>query len=253
MTGTGRPVALITGGSRGVGAATALALAARGHDLALVYRNKAARAAQVAAEASRIGSAALTVACDITREAEVAALYGRVRKWRAQLDLLVLNASGGLERDLLAADPGYPLHMNRDAQLALLVGALPLLRPGGVVVFVTSHWAHLYGQVQQLPAYAPIAASKYAGEQALRARQPRLSAHGVRLIVVTGDVIEGTITPRLLDRTAPGFTDQWRDGDGALPTTGDMGETIAAAALDAALPSGHVVVVGHPLSALPRL
>lgn len=62
MIGIRRPVALITGGSRGVGAATALALAARGHDLALVYRNKAGRAAQVTAEASTFGAAALNTA-----------------------------------------------------------------------------------------------------------------------------------------------------------------------------------------------
>ena len=45
-----------------------------------------------------------------------------------------------------------------------------LLAPGATVVHVTSHWAHLYGSVPQLPDYEPVARSKHAGEEALRAR-----------------------------------------------------------------------------------
>src|SRR6185437_14331632 len=99
----------------------------------------------------------------------------------------------------------YPMRINRDAQINAFHGALPLMTQGGVVVFVTSHWAHLYGQVEQIPAYEPVAESKHAGEVALRARKDELAARGIRLIVVTGDLIEGTITPKLLERTAPGL------------------------------------------------
>ena len=113
--GQRRPVALVTGGSRGVGAATVLSLAAGGYDVALVYRNKATRAADVAAAAERAGAATLALACDITRPEGVAALLGQIGVWRGRLDALVLNASGGLERDLLAADPDYPTRINRDA------------------------------------------------------------------------------------------------------------------------------------------
>jgi NAD(P)-dependent dehydrogenase (short-subunit alcohol dehydrogenase family) len=174
-----------------------------------------------------------------------------VAHWRTRLDVLVLNASGGLERDLLAADPEYPMRINRDAQLAVVEHLLPLLNPKGTVLFVTSHWAHRYGQVAQIPAYEPIARSKYAGEQALRAWQPRLAAGGVRLLVVTGDLIEGTITPKLLERSAPGFTQEWRDLHGTLLTAEQFGAAIARAALDPTLASGQVVVVGNALETLP--
>jgi NAD(P)-dependent dehydrogenase (short-subunit alcohol dehydrogenase family) len=245
-----RKTALITGGSRGIGAATTLALAERGYDLVITYRNKAARAEEVVAEAQQRGVRALARGCDITREADREELFARIKIWGEGLDLLILNASGGLERDLLAIDPNYPMHINRDAQVALLDGALPLMSAGGVVVFVTSHWAHLYGRVEQIPTYEPVAESKAAGEQALVARQVELNAQGIRLIIVTGDLIEGTITPKLLERAEPGLAEQRRDAIGPLPTVAEMGEAIAAAATDSALPSGHVVVIGGTLEAM---
>lgn len=245
-----RFVALVTGGSRGIGAETALALAEHGYDVALTYRNKTARAQEVAAAITQQGREALALCCDITQADEVAYLFQQVGQWRARLDILVLNASGGMERDLVAADPDYAMHINRDAQLALVKAALPRFRPGGVIVFVTSHWAHLYGQMQQLPAYEPVAESKHAGEQVLRALQPDLDALGLRLLVVTGDLVEGTITPRLLERSAPGLIERRRTTQGALPTARDMGRAIAQAALNPTLASGATIVIGASLESM---
>lgn len=250
MNASQAPVALVTGGSRGIGAATTLDLAKRGYDVVITYRNKATRADEVLKQATQQGVRVVAVGCDITRQDEREQLYTTIAEWSGRLDALILNASGGLERDLLVADPDYPMHINHDAQVALLDGALPLMRAGSVVVFVTSHWAHLYGQIEQIPAYTPVAASKYAGEQALRARQQELSARGIRLIVVTGDLIADTITPKLLERSAPGLAEQRRDAIGSLPTATSMGEAIAAAACDESLPSGHTVVIGGSLASL---
>lgn len=243
-------VALVTGGSRGIGAETALVLAEHGYDVALTYRNKAARAQEVVTNITGQGREALALPCDITHEDEVAHLFQQVGRWRAHLNMLVLNASGGMERDLVAADPDYAMHINRDAQLTLVNAALPLLRPGGTIVFVTSHWAHLYGKLPQLPAYEPVAESKHAGEQALRALQPDLHALGLRLLVVTGDLVEGTITPRLLERNAPGLIERRRTTQGALPTARDMGRVIARAALDPTLASGATIVIGASLESM---
>lgn len=249
-TGGSPPTALVTGGSRGIGAATALALARRGYDIALTYRNKEARARAVADEVAGAGTRALPVRCDMTRPDEVAALFEALRRWRAGLDALVLNASGGLERDLVAADPEYAMRINRDAQVTMFEGALPMLRAGGIVVFVTSHWAHRYGEVTQLPVYEPVAASKHAGEMALRARQADLEARGIRLIIVTADVVEGTITPRLIARATPGLAEAQGGASRHVITAAEVGEAIAAAAANAALPSGSVVVLGGPLESV---
>src|SRR5215831_2103548 len=245
LNGAGR-VALVTGGSRGIGAATVLALCRRGCDVAFTYRSRLRRAEQVLSEASRAGRRAAAFANDMTDAVATAAFFRSLREWTDRLHVLVLNASGGLEP---GAEPGYAMRINRDAQLAFAELALPLLVAGATIVLVTSHWAHRYGEVPQLPAYAPIAESKHAGEKALRERfaDPRA---GIRLVVVTGDLVEGTVTPKLLERASRGLAEHRRHEVGNLPTTADMAAAIAGAALDDALPAGHTVVVGAELSSL---
>lgn len=245
-----RRVALITGGSRGIGAATALTFAQHGYDVALTYRNKAARAQEVVDSIEQLGQRGLALACDMTHSEEIQHFFHAFRSWSGHLDALILNASGGMERDLVAADPAYPMHINRDAQVHFVDAALPLLASKSTITLVTSHWAHLYGQMQQLPAYEPVAESKHAGEQVLRARQDEFAALGIRLLIVTGDLIEGTITPKLLERAAPGLIAERRTTQGALPTASEMGQQIALATLNPALESGSLVVVGAPLASM---
>ena len=247
-----RPVALVTGGSRGIGAATALELSIQGYDVAITYRNKMARANQVADAITQQGARALSVCCDITLQADIDRLFTTLRDWSSRLDLLVLNVAGGLERNLVVADPSYPMRINRDAQLALLDSALPLMLQGSVVVYVTSHWAHLYGQADYPPAYTPVAETKHAGEQALRARQEDLADRGIRLFIVTGDLVQGTINAKLIERILPGFTEGRRQRGFQLPTVTEMGQAIVKAAMDPTLPNGHTIVVGCALDAVDR-
>ncbi len=235
---------LITGASRGIGAATALALAAAGADVVIHYHSKAARAEAIAEQVRAQGRRALTVAADLTDEAAVRAMLATVRAEFGRLDGLVLNASGGLERDR-SDDPDYAMRINRDAQLWTLAHAEPLLGPGGRIVFVTSHWAHFYGRAWQYPAYEPVARSKHAGEQALLARLPELAAHGLRLVRVSGDVVEGTITPKLLDHAQPGMLTVRRRDAGRLPTVDDMAAAIVQGLADDTLAPAAILFVGE--------
>jgi 3',5'-cyclic AMP phosphodiesterase CpdA len=141
------------------------------------------------------------------------------------------------------------MRINRDAQVATLDALVPLLARGATVLFVTSHWAHLYGRVPQIPDYEPVARSKHAGEQALRARIADLAVAGIRLIVVTGDLVEGTITARLLERRSHGLHDA-RSKESVTPEV--FARAIADAALDPSLPSGATVVVGGALASVPQ-
>ncbi len=220
-------VALVTGGSRGVGAVTARLLAERGADVVITYRDKERRAQQTIEQVKAAGTRGLAVQSDMTDEASVAAMFVRIEEHFGRLDVVVLNASGGLEKD---ASPDYAMRLNRDAQVSLVEGALPLMREGGRIVFVTSHLAHFHGEKPVMPEYESVAASKKAGEDALRERMSTLQGSGVSLVVVSGDLIDGTITPKLLNRMRPGVIDERRAEAGWLPTTEDFARAIVNAA-----------------------
>src|SRR5690606_1413558 len=133
--------------------------------------------------------------------------------FRSGLDILVLNASGGMESGM-AED--YAMLLNRDAQVSVLTAALPLLGAGSRVVFVTSHQAHFIRTTETMPEYEAVALSKRAGEDALREMIPQLSDAGVEFVVVSGDMIEGTITATLLERANPGAIDSRKQAAGRL-------------------------------------
>lgn len=234
-------VALVTGGSRGVGAATGRYLAERGYDVVVNYRNKAKRAETVVAEIEERGRRGWIAQADLTDAAQTEAMFAQIGREPGSLDLLVLNASGGLEKGM-AAD--YAMQVNLNAQTRALDLALPLMRSGGRVVFVTSHLAHFHGQKPVYPAYEPVAASKRAGETALRERIPDLAERGISLVVVSGDLIEGSITPRLMERQSPGLIEARREEAGDLPTVEEFAEAIADAAADATLETGETIFVG---------
>ena len=234
-------VALVTGASRGVGASVAGMLAARGADVIINYRSKGARAEEVAQTIRAAGRRVLLTQADITNESEVQAMMAAAQAHFARLDILILNASGGLEKDKPAE---YALLLNRTAQEQVVDLAVPLMPSGGRIVFVTSHLAHFYGQKPVYAAYEPVAASKKAGEQALRARIPALLARGISLVVVSGDLIEGTITPRLMQRSRPGLIEARRAQAGALPTVDEFARSIVDAATDTQLENGATIFVG---------
>lgn len=242
MSALNGKIALVTGASRGVGAATAHLLAQGGADVFLNYRSKTPRAESVADEIRALGRQGILVQADIVEPEQVREMFATVQRDAGQLDILVLNASGGMEK---GKTDDYSLRLNRDAQINLLDQALPLIPSGGRIVFVTSHHAHFYPEKPVLPVYEPVAAGKRAGEDALRARISELTAKGVSLIVVSGDMIEGTITPKLMERAERGTMEKRRQQAGRLITVDEFAAAIVEAAGSETLRSGDTVYVGQ--------
>ena len=244
--------ALVTGGSRGIGAETVLKLCEEGFSVCFTYRNKKKRADAIARKAQSFGAQVFPIQCDITRLDDLDALFQFIAASTSKLDTLVLNASGGLEQELVNADPDYPFKINRNAQINLVEKSLPLLTEGSTIAFVTSHWAHLYGEIQQLPSYEPVAASKHAGEVSLRNLMPSFSKRKVRLIIITGDIVMGTITAKLLERKESSIKKSYENSMNELPSAKDMAIQIVNSILDNSLESGTTVVVGRDLSVMTQ-
>ena len=85
-------IALVTGGSRGIGAGTALALARAGADVAVNYRENADAAAAVCREISSLGQKALAVQADVSVAGEVRRMLSEVETRLGSVDILVNNA-----------------------------------------------------------------------------------------------------------------------------------------------------------------
>ncbi|WP_139417159.1 SDR family oxidoreductase [Agromyces laixinhei] len=233
-------VALVTGSSRGIGADTARLLARAGASVVINYRSKAPRAEKVVGEIMADGGTAIAVGADLTDAASVAAMFERTAAELGPIDILVLNASGGMETGM---GDDYAMRLNRDAQVNVVDGALPHLAPGARIVFVTSHQAHFIRTVPTMPEYEAVALSKRAGEDALRAKLPELEAAGFEFVVVSGDMIEGTITATLLERANPGAIEARKHDAGRLFNVAEFAAEVASAAVDA-VPAENTRYVG---------
>ncbi|WP_323961839.1 SDR family NAD(P)-dependent oxidoreductase [Arthrobacter sp. JZ12] len=232
--------AIVTGSSRGIGAEVARLLAEQGAAVVVNYRQKAPRANKVVAGIEAAGGRAVAVGADLTAPEGAKALVDAAVQNFGGLNLLVLNASGGMETGL---GDDYALKLNRDAQVGMLSAALEVMPAGSRVVFVTSHQAHFINSVETMDAYEPVARSKRAGEDALREMIPNLTDRGISLVVVSGDMIEGTVTATLLDRAAPGAIEARRQEAGRLYTVEEFAAEIVKM-VTSDVPTGHTEYVG---------
>ncbi len=152
---------LITGASRGIGRALALAFAEEGADLILVARSQALLQ-EVENEISRLGRKAVSIAVDITHPEQLDQLIERVRKEENKLDILVNNAGKGL----YALVQNTPLAEMRDifelnffSLASLTQKLLPLLKKSShpQIINISSIAGHI--AVPKMSAYC---ASKFA-------------------------------------------------------------------------------------------
>lgn len=232
--------ALITGSSRGIGAKTAEYLAEAGASVVINYRNKEARAQKLVESIQASGGTAMALGADLTDPVGVARMIGTMRETLGGLDLLVLNASGGMEADM---GEDYAMKLNRDSQVGLLMSVLPLMDRRSRVVFVTSHQAHFIREVETMPEYLPVALSKRAGEDALRGMNDQMKGLGIDFVVVSGDMIEGTVTATLLNRANPGVIEQRKEQVGKLYNVDEFAAEVALAAVED-IPEDHTRLVG---------
>ncbi|MET3719605.1 short-subunit dehydrogenase [Arthrobacter sp. UYEF21] len=148
MTTTASTTALITGASAGLGAEFARQLAAQGHHVVLVARDRT-RLEQTAADLEqRYGTTAEVLPADLTDDGGMAAVVGRLTAVDRPVGILVNNAGIGLLRDFelnSIADEKYLLKLHCEAALELTHAVLPgmLARGAGRIINVSSISAFL--------------------------------------------------------------------------------------------------------------
>ncbi|MCO1581042.1 SDR family oxidoreductase [Crossiella sp. SN42] len=130
-------VALVTGGSRGIGAATALALGAAGAEVAISYTANPDKAEAVVSELKEAGVRALAVQADQADPAQVKELVRTVHEHFGRLDVLVNNA-GVAARDTGDEELDRQLAVNIGGVAATVRAATPLLSDGGRIINVGS-------------------------------------------------------------------------------------------------------------------
>jgi 7-alpha-hydroxysteroid dehydrogenase len=141
-------VAIVTGASRGIGAATARALAEAGCDLVVSARSADVLAEQAESIRSETGRRVETVAADLNDLDNLAGLVEEARRAFGRLDVVVNNVGGSMPRPFLDTSPHYlesAFHWNVTTAFALTKAAVPLMLEGdgGSVVNISSAMGHL--------------------------------------------------------------------------------------------------------------
>lgn len=187
MSSTERPATLITGGSRGIGAAIARRLAREGHDLALTYRERRDEAEAVAAECRALGVRVVLLQADLADLDRAASIVGEAIAELGRLTGLVNNAgiTGRIGLFLETSTPESELvfRINVLAPLAITRVAIAHLREhgGGSIVNISSGAATTGAP----NTYIPYAMSKAALNLLTVGAAKEFAAQGVRVNTVS--------------------------------------------------------------------
>ncbi|MGD9721268.1 MAG: SDR family oxidoreductase [Pirellulales bacterium] len=193
-------VALVTGGSRGIGRACALRLAQAGADITINYVVNRQAAMSVADEVAELGRRVLVVKADVSEQDDVRSMMDAIREHFGTLDILLSNAATGGFRPLLGATArNFQAAYNTNvlALLYLVQAAMPLMeRKDGErrskVITLSSHGSNI-----ALPFYGLIGSSKAALESLVRHLTLEIGDRGVNINVVKSGLVDTDSTRRL--------------------------------------------------------
>jgi NAD(P)-dependent dehydrogenase (short-subunit alcohol dehydrogenase family) len=182
-------VALVTGGTLGIGAAIVLDLARRGADVAVVARNLDAPADELRSQVESLGRKILLFTGDLSRAEDCAAAVERTVQHFGRLDVLVHNAGGPSPGKIDEVTPEqwrYTMDLHVNANFFLVKAALPHLRTNGEAAIVTvSSTAGIRG----VPGAIAYATAKGAIPQFTRSLARDLADDNIRVNCVAPGVI----------------------------------------------------------------
>jgi 3-oxoacyl-[acyl-carrier protein] reductase len=193
-------VALVTGASRGIGAAIAQRLAAEGADVAFSYAKSPERAEAVAHAIEASGGRALSIAADQADAAAVTAMVNTVHAHFGRLDILVNSAGvfvtgmiGDTEADLAALERQQAINVG--GVVAAVRAAVPLLSDGGRIVSIGT----MFASRVPFPGIGDYAASKAAVAAYSRAWARDLGPRGITVNTIQPGPINTEMNPETSD------------------------------------------------------
>ena len=239
--------ALVTGSSRGIGRATALALAQAGADVAIHYHRQEAQALKVAAEITHLGRSALIIGADLENSEERARMFQVIEDSWGTLDVLVANAAATSFKPIAAIKP---YHLRRtytvvvESFLDATQRALPLMRSSqrpGRIIAISS-----LGSQYTLPRYANIGSAKAALESMVRYVAQEFGPYGITCNAVSPGVVTTDSSQYYANDQAESFFQAvlGRTPLGRLVTADDVAHAVLLlAAPEAAMITGQVLHV----------
>jgi 3-oxoacyl-[acyl-carrier protein] reductase len=183
-------IALVTGASRGIGAAIAIALAEAGAAVAVNYRERADDAYAVVGKIKDIGGRAIAIAADVSQAAAVAKMVDHVASALGPIDILVNNAGIAIVRgidDLTESDFDATIAVNLKSAFLCTQAVLPAMRAKkwGRIVNISSGAARGAGAIG-----VHYNASKAGMEGLTRGYAARLVKEGITVNAVAPSLIE---------------------------------------------------------------
>jgi len=181
-------VALITGGSRGIGRAITLKLAEEGADVVINFFRKKSTAESTAQEARDRGVKAHIIKANVGEPEQIGSMFDEIESQFGQLDILVNNAASGVARSALDLDDrGWDWTMDINARAFLLCAqrAARLMKSGGKMVSISSLGSRLV-----LPIYTAVGVSKAALEALTRYLAIELAPRGICVNGIAAGAVE---------------------------------------------------------------
>lgn len=181
-------VALITGGARGIGRATALKLAAAGSDVAIIYYNSSDEATTLVADIEQLGRRAIAIQANVADHQSVKDLFTQFREHFTRLDFLISNAASGVLKPAMNMSTKHwrwCMETNALALNHLACEGRAMMPAGGRIIALSSLGAH-----RAIPNYAFIGASKAALEALVRSLSLELAEAGISVNTVSAGVVD---------------------------------------------------------------
>ena len=194
--------ALITGASRGIGAAIAKRLATEGARVAITYTNSADAAAYVVKGIKAAGGQAIAIKADATKAAEVAAAVEQVVATFGSLDVLVNNAGTAIPKPFEEASPeelDRVIDINLRGVLVTTQVALKHIPNGGRVIYIGS----CVGERLMTPGLVAYAATKAAVKMFSQGLSREVGARGITVNTIQPGPIDTDLNPAAGDWATP--------------------------------------------------